>query len=266
MLNFAQLTILLASAICMSAAAPPMAIPATGPPGSSDKDCHVYKGPQGTNTVKLNPVGDLFPNSYTDGIDDGTRVVYDKEHNQISITTGKKSLSENLVSIAFNTHDPTALRSHYVLRLLRDDYCSMTLKTTVPASAEIIVSKGPVPPTPRVRGGLCTKYTGPKDAAALKLTQKDGLVWTDGNKNGQGTQVRYDSTSKKMTITAGKEAKDNTLVWFDVSATYSNGMGATTGTGIRMRNDDSCTVIATEPLAGLTKSYSVTVGTPASYY
>lgn len=270
-LKYPLLAILLASAVYMAVAAPPRDI--IPEPGSADRKCHTYEGDQGMGTSILNVVGDLFPNSYTDGVDDGVRVVYDKEHNEISITTGKNSLPENLVSVTFKSPSANSLNAPAVYRLLKDDYCSVKLDQTPPADSVLTIYKGPVPPPPRVHGGICAPYIGDTDPAAKDLIHEEGVFWTDQNKNQQGTALKFNEADYNITIVTGNEAKDYSLVEFKVEAVYIDEPGtyssSSASTGFRIRSRDSCTAIVPNLNKGiktLRTTFSATLGTPLPTY
>lgn len=260
-----QIALLVASAVYKTAAAP--SLPTAGDPGSSDKGCQIYVGPQGQGTSMLTKV---FQSSFTDDLNDGNRVNYDDEHNAISIVTGKDSLPESLVTVSIKAPGAVTDDGPYVYRLLQNDYCSVHLKKIPAPGSVITVFKGPVPPIPRVHGGECTSYAGMRDPEALDMTSLNATAWTDGNKNGKGTVVSFDEKTKQIKIVTGTESKDTSLVMFNVNTVYianpNSGSSSTWGTGFRIRSGDSCSAIIPEDSEkGISRTYSVTVGTPLLY-
>jgi hypothetical protein len=246
-------------------------MPQDDDPGSSDKSCQEWIGIQDPTALKtLNVVGNLFPNAYTDGKTDGTRVVYDKDNLNIIVVTGKDSLPESLVTI--NIKAPGSNNKDdgpYVYRLLQNSYCSRRIKKPVDGSV-ITVQTGPVPRIPRVNGGNCTTYMGPDDAAAVELPGSKDLIFEDASLKNDGTVVKYDKESKTVRIITGKKARDTGMVQFVLTTTWPAVSGAGGGTssqttGFRIRSQDSCFFNLFDWGSGTSESYTVLVGTPALY-
>jgi hypothetical protein len=246
--------------------------PKADDPGSSDKGCQDWVGVQDTTTIKpMTVVGDLFPNAYTDGKADGTRVVYDKENQDIIIVTGKDSLPESLVTISIKAPSSSSNKTDgtYVYRLLANAYCNKKLKVKPTEGSIISVQTGPVPLIPRVNGGTCTTYMGHDDAAAVILPGSKNLVFEDPNLKNDGTVVQYDQATKNVKISTGKKAKDTVMVQITTTTVFSvemNGGGTRTAIdSFRIRNQDSCTYNLQYNGFGSSESYSISVGTPSLY-